>query len=122
MFNIFNNINSKYFDKVNEITDNEVSLDEKKQLIIDITEEYFCETNEVMPEELLIILTNWFLECILKSKDVDKVSKSDYPILSHHQIKRRNKKQLSVSYETLDYISQPKVKNKARQDGKIIWF
>lgn len=110
MYKIFNNINSKYLNKVEVITSTEIPLDEKKDLIIDITEQYFYETNEVMPEELLVILTNWFLACILKSKDIDKVSKSEYPILSYHQIKRRNNKQLSVSYETLDYISQPKSK------------
>lgn len=110
MYKVFNNINSKYLNKVEEITGKKVCLGEKKLLIIDITEEYFCETNELMPEELLMILTNWFLECILKSKDVDKVSKSEYPILSYHQIKRRNNKQLSVPYETLDYISQPRLK------------
>ncbi|WP_170075653.1 hypothetical protein [Paraclostridium dentum] len=110
MYKFLNNINLKYLNKIEKLTDKDVSLDEKKLFIIDITEEYFCETNELMPETLLIILANWFLECILKSKDVDKVSKSDYPILSHHQIKRRNNKQLSVPYETLDYINQPKSK------------
>lgn len=110
MDKVFNNINSKYLKKIDKIISKEVSIDEKKLLIIEITEEYFYETNELMPEELLIILSNWFLACILKSKDVDKVSKSEYPILSYHQIKRRNNKQLSVPYETLDYINQPKSK------------
>ncbi|GAA0703273.1 hypothetical protein GCM10008904_10190 [Paraclostridium ghonii] len=110
MYKFVNNINSKYLNKLEKITSKYVSLEEKKLFIIEITEEYFYETNKLMPEELLIILANWFLECILKSKDVDKVSKSDYPILSYHQIKRRNNKQLSVPYETLDYINQPKSK------------
>lgn len=110
MHKVLNNINSKYLNKVEKITGKDIPLNEKKLFIIEITEEYFHETNELMPEELLIILANWFLECILKSKDVDKVSKSEYPILSYHQIKRRNYKQLSVSNETLDYINQPKSK------------
>ncbi|MGL6106126.1 hypothetical protein [Romboutsia sp.] len=107
MYEIFNDINSKYLKEVEILVKKKIAITCKKISIIQITEEYFNETNECMPSNLVLLLTDWFLEEILKSKDVDKSSKNEYPILSNHQIKRRNKKYLSVTYDILDYLYHP---------------
>lgn len=110
MNRVINNISYKYIEKIEKLVENDISIDDKRICIIDITEKYFDETKDPMPPNLVTMLTEWFLSSILKSKDVDKVSKSEYPILSHHQIKRRNKKQISVKYDILDYLQHPKAK------------
>lgn len=118
MYEMFNNINNKYLKKVEILVKKKISIDCKKLKIIKITEEYFNETNEWMPADLVLLLTDWFLEEILKSKDVDKSSKNEYPILSHHQIKRRNKKYLSVTDDILDYLHYPKSDNSRSENKK----
>ena len=105
MSRFLNNINAKYSDRVEIITKYSIDLESKKNKIIDITEEYFLEVGEQIPQHLLYQLTEWFLEDTLKSKDVDKVSKTEYPVLSIHQIKRRGRKQISVMVDTLDHLN-----------------
>ena len=105
MSKFLNSINAKYSDRIEIITKYSIDLESKKNKIIDITEEYFLEVGEQIPQHLLYQLTEWFLEDTLKSKDVDKVSKTEYPVLSIHQIKRRGRKQISVMSDTLDHLN-----------------
>jgi hypothetical protein len=102
---LINSINNRYTYRIEEIIKHSIDLDSKKRKIIDITEEYFVEVGEYMPQPLLYLLTEWFLADILKSKDVDKVSKTEYPVLSVHQIKRRGRKQIAVINDTLDHLN-----------------
>ncbi|CEN26497.1 hypothetical protein [Paraclostridium sordellii] len=111
MYETFNDVNHKYLKEIEILVKKKISINSKKLNIIKIEEEYFNDTNECMPYDLILPLTDWFLEEILKSKDVDKSSKSEYPILSYHQIKRRNKKYLSVTDDILDYLYHPKSDN-----------
>lgn len=118
MDEIFNDINHKYLKEVEVLVKKKISINYKKLNIIKITEKYFNETNECMPYDLVLLLTDWFLEEILKSKDVDKSSKNEYPILSYHQIKRRNKKYISVTDDVLDYLHYPKSNNSRSENKK----
>lgn len=102
---LINNINNKYTNRIEELIKYSIDLDSKRKKIIDITEEYYIEVGEIMPQPLLYLLTEWFLADILKSKDVDKVAKTEYPVLSVHQIKRRGRKQIAVINDTLDHLN-----------------
>lgn len=102
---LINNINNKYTNRIEELIKYSIDLDSKRKKIIDITEEYYIEVGEIMPQPLLYLLTEWFLADVLKSKDVDKVSKTEYPVLSVHQIKRRGRKQIAVINDTLDHLN-----------------
>ncbi|MGL5692446.1 MAG: hypothetical protein ACRCXA_00090 [Peptostreptococcaceae bacterium] len=117
MYEMFNDINKKYLKEVEVLVKQKVSINSKNLNIIEITEKYFNETSKWMPPELVLLLTDWFLEEILKSKDVDKSSKTEYPILSHHQIKRRARKYVSVTDDVLDYLHHPK-SEKSRSENK----
>ncbi len=118
MYEMFNDINHKYLKEVEVLVKEKISINCKKLNIIKITEEYFNETNEWMPFDLVLLLTDWFLEETLKSKDVDKSSKNEYPILSHYQIKRRNKKYISVTDDILDYLHYPRSDNSRSEKKK----
>lgn len=103
----FNVINNKYTKWTEDIIKNDsITLDVKADLIEIIAESYFTETGEQLPSHLITLLTDWYLSNDLKSKNVDKVSKSEYPILSHHQLKRRTKKHPIIEGETLDFLNQ----------------
>lgn len=102
---IINSINGRYTARVEELIRYNIPLDEKKAKIIDISEEYFVEVGEQLPSPLLYQLTEWFLHETLSVKNVDKVSRTEYPVLSLHQIKRRDRKQVSVVSDTLDYLN-----------------
>ena len=118
MYKTYNDINQKYLKEVEMLIKKNISIDCKKIYIIKITDEYFNETNEWMPSNLLLMLTDWFLESVLKSKDVDKSSKDEYPILSYHQIKRRNRKYIYVTEDILDYLHYPRSDNSRNENKK----
>lgn len=105
----FNSINNKYSSWVEDVTKHaslDISLSVKTMIIEDIAEEYFKEVGEQLPNLMINALTEWFLSGDLKIKNVDKVAKEEYPILSHHQIKRRNKKHPIIEGDTLDFLNQ----------------
>ena len=106
MNKLINSVNERYVNKIEELIKYNVDLEFKRNKINELNEEYFAETGDVLPHNLVYKLTDWFLSDTLKSKDVDKVTKNQYPILSKYQIKRRNKKQVAVINEKLDYLNQ----------------
>lgn len=105
MSKLLNSINARYLDRVNLVTKYKLDLESKKLKIIEITEDYYLEVGEQIPPQHLYLLTEWLLSEVLKCKDVDKVTNTEYPILSKYQIKRRNKKQVAVLSDTLDYLN-----------------
>lgn len=115
MSKVVNSINEKYTNRIDEIVKYSVDLDFKRNKINEINDDYFTETGEVLPSILVYKLTDWFLADTLKSKDVDKVTKNQYPILSRHQIKRRSKKQVAVVNDKLDYLNQ----TRGRKEKKV---
>lgn len=106
MSKLVNSINDRYSARIEELIKYNLDIESKKLKIEEITEEYFCEVGEQLPNPLLYLLTEWFLADTLKSKAVDKVAKDEYPVLSTHQIKRRGRKQVAVVCDTLDHLNQ----------------
>ncbi|HBF7594815.1 TPA: hypothetical protein KOX39_003430 [Clostridioides difficile] len=102
----FNSINNKFSNEVEQLIKTAPDLEIKHKLIEDITERYYQEVGEQIPNYMINLLTEWYLSGELKSKDVDKVSKTEYPILSKHQIIRRSKKHPVMDGEVLDFLNQ----------------
>ncbi|WP_304427761.1 hypothetical protein [Romboutsia ilealis] len=101
----FNNINNKYTKWVEDVSKTSPDLDVKYKIINQIADSYLDEVGETLPHLMLDVLTEWYLADDLKSKDVDKVAKTEYPILSPHQIQRRIKKHPMVEGDKLDYLN-----------------
>lgn len=75
------------------------------QQVTDMIDEYYSVI-EAYPKSLaLSYLANYILINELKSKDVDKVSNNEFPILSDIQIKRRDRKQTPMQVETIDFLN-----------------
>ncbi|MFT8313278.1 MAG: hypothetical protein ABF633_03370 [Clostridium sp.] len=89
------------------------SLQERYNRTVQINEEFFERTGgSNLPSYLLNILADWILLEILKDKDVDKVSKTEFAILSPRQIRRRDKRENSVEDEIMDFLNLKYVKQK----------
>ena len=101
----FNSINNKYTKWVEDVSKTSPDLDVKHKIINQIADAYLDEVDETLPPVMLEILTEWYLADDLKSKDVDKVTNTEYPILSPHQIQRRIKKHPMVEGDKLDYLN-----------------
>ena len=88
-------------------------LQERYNRTVQINEEFFERTGgSNLPSYLLNILADWILLEILKDKDVDKVSKTEFAILSPRQIRRRDKRENSVEDEIMDFLNLKYVKQK----------
>lgn len=89
------------------------SLQERYNRTVQINEEFFERTEgNNLPPYLLNILADLILLEILKDKDVDKVSKTEFAILSPRQLRRRDKRENSVESEIMDFLNLKYVKQK----------
>ena len=70
-----------------------------------LIEEYYSKVGKFPKSYVLELLANYILINELKNKDVDKVANNEFPILSEVQIKRRNRKQVSMQDETIDFLN-----------------
>lgn len=88
-------------------------LKERYRIINKLNEEFFKRTQgDNLPPYLLSRLSDWVLFEVLKDKNVDKVTDSEFAILSTGQLKRRNKRENSVEGEVMDYLNLKYIKNK----------
>jgi hypothetical protein len=79
----------------------EVIINQVNEMI----EEYFKYVGSMPKPKSLERLANYILVNELKSKDVDKVANTDFPILSDIQLKRRARKQMVMQDSTLDFLN-----------------
>lgn len=80
------------------------SDEERVKQVDDRLEEYFSTVGTMPKVKVLNDLANYILSGELKNKDVDKVTNTEYPILSKTQLKRRLRKQVAVETDTLDFL------------------
>lgn len=111
---IKNNILADFENKIDEITEQRPlpSLDERFKLIEEINEEFYQIIEHNLPSFLMSKLSDWVLLEILNDKDVDKVAKNEFSILSPRQLRRRDKRENSVEDEVMDYLNLKYVKKK----------
>ena len=89
------------------------SLEERYSIIEQLNEEFFQRTNgKVLPHFLLGRLTDWVLKEELTNRDIDKVTKTEFAILSHRQLRRRDRRERSFNVETVDFLNQKYTKRR----------
>lgn len=101
-----NNVIAEFENKViNLVEANSVpELKERYKLIEQVNEEFYKKTSQNLPPHILSMLTDWVLIEVLKDRNVDKVTNNEYAVLSHRQLRRRDKRENSVMGEVLDYL------------------
>lgn len=99
-------INTRYAELIEEMTTVRPlpTLQERKNLIEEINEDYFRETGKSLPFPLLNKLGDWYLADELGNKDKYKMEKEEYPILTEPQAKRRRKQVTHLDGELLDFF------------------
>ena len=87
--------------------------------IENLNEDFYQATGQNLPAFMLSKLSDWLLMEILIDRDVDKVSNTEFAILSHRQLRRRDKRENSVDGGVMDYLNLKYVKNKDSLSKKV---
>jgi hypothetical protein len=74
---------------VNALFKRSYSSNERNRIVEEMTEEYFAKTGEFPSDKVLEKLADFILDDDLRDNSMDKVTKTEYPILSDKQIARR---------------------------------
>lgn len=72
---------------------------------IGMINEYLDTIDKLPKPYVLSRLADYILIADLKDRTVDKVANNDYPFLSHSQTKRRERKQIALEANDLDYVN-----------------
>lgn len=112
-----NSIYNKYFKKVEEIMETLPPLEERYIEIVNISEEYFKETGEQLPPMFLELLGTWYMQEVYSDNRRNKTSLEEFPVLSEHQMYRRNRKRTLMETETDLSILNYHLKNNSRTRG-----
>lgn len=80
-------------------------VEQRRQQVEDMIEQYYKDVGTYPKSAVLENLGSYLLADDLKNKDVDKVTNTEYPILSDIQLKRRARKQPVMMDETLDFLN-----------------
>lgn len=118
---IKNRMLAVFEDRIEELVDIRplIELKERYRIIEDLNEEFYQMTGQNLPANLLSKLSDWVLMEVLIDKDVDKVTNSEFAILSPRQIRRRDKRENSVEGGVMDYLNLKYVKNKDSLAKKV---
>lgn len=82
------------------------------QQVISLTEGYFAKTGKPYNNSYFLdMLGNYLLADTLRDKGTHKVKQTEYPVLSHTQLKLRNRRESRVGDENIDFIKLKEVDN-----------
>lgn len=85
----------------------------RNKIIEELNEDFYQRTEgKNLPNYLLSKLADWILIEELSNRDIDKVSKTEFAILSHRQLRRRDKRERLYDSETVDFLNQKYVKKR----------
>lgn len=112
-----NSIYNKYFERVEEMIESLPSLEERFLQIEEVAEEYFQETGEQLPAILLEMLGTWYMQETYSDNRRNKTSLEEFPVLSEHQMYRRNRKRTLMETEADLSILDYHLKNNSRTRG-----
>ncbi|MEH7116949.1 hypothetical protein V7128_05910 [Neobacillus vireti] len=108
---ITGNYKTTFSEEVDKLIKQDLTDDFKMKLIQTLTDAYINQTGKVPDSYELSRLTTWLVED--KTNDPHKVSKTEYPILSHDQIKLRRRRELSNdNIENISLSSKHKINGK----------
>lgn len=80
-------------------------LDVRKKQVTDLLETYYNTVGKNPKSIVLENLGSYIMVEDLKNKDVDKVTNTEFPVLSEIQIKRRARKQMIMQDSTIDFLN-----------------
>jgi len=86
-------------------TASEYSQEEKNSIVEEICEYYIRQTGYQIPNSMLSALADFLLDEVLADPRANKVSKTEYPILSFDQLRRRRSKLVPFDLEYLDHFT-----------------
>jgi hypothetical protein len=110
-FQLGTNFKVTFTEEVDKLIAQDLTVEFKNKLVQGITDAYVDQTGEVPDSYELTRLATWIVED--KSRDPDKVTNTEYPVLSAGQIKLRQRREL-VS----EYISESSDSTKHKINGK----
>lgn len=118
---IKNNVLAEYEDKITElmIARPLPKLQDRFDTADELNESFYQMNEQNLPAYLLSKLSDWLLMEVLIDRDVDKVSNNEFAILSHRQLRRRDKRENSVEGGVMDYLNLKYVKNKDSLAKKV---
>lgn len=112
-----NSIYNKYFERVEGMIQSLPPLEERYEQIEIITEDYFQETGGQLPAILLEMLGTWYMQEIYSDNRRNKIALDEFPVLSEHQMYRRNRKRTLMETEADLSILDYHLKNNSRTRG-----
>lgn len=80
-------------------------IEVRVQQVEDMLSQYYNQVGKHPKGMVLEQLGSYLLVDDLKDKDVDKVTNTDYPIMSESQLKRRARSQVLMQDTTLDFLN-----------------
>ncbi|MGG4039010.1 hypothetical protein [Heyndrickxia ginsengihumi] len=80
-------------------------VEQRNKEVEEMIEHYYQYTGKMPKPHALELLGSYILVQELKNKDVDKVTNTDFPILSEIQLKRRARKQMLMQDSTIDFLN-----------------
>jgi hypothetical protein len=86
------NYKETFTQEVDKLTKQELTTEFKNKLIQALTEAYFEQTGQIPDSYELSRLGTWIVEN--KENDPDKVTNTEYPILSESQLKLRKRREM----------------------------
>lgn len=112
-----NSIHSKYFKRVEDTVEMLPPLEERYKKIEELAEEYFQETGEQLPSILLEMLGTWYMQETYSDNRRNKIALEEFPVLSEHQMYRRNRKRTLMETESDLSILDYHLRNNSRTRG-----
>jgi hypothetical protein len=100
-----------FVQEVDVLVKQDLTPDFKNKLIYALTETYWEETQRLPDSYELERLTTWLVED--KSRDPDKVTNTEYPILSDSQMKLRKRRELAS-----EHLAEQSISSKHKINGK----
>lgn len=98
-----------FTDRAEELSDKKIAECPEASVRIkqveDMLEQYYLTVGKYPKPAVLDHLGSYILVNELKDKDVDKVTNTEFPILSPIQIKRRHRRQMLMQDSTIDFLN-----------------
>jgi hypothetical protein len=105
------NYKQTFIQEVDKLIKQELTDEFKMKLIQALTDAYVEQTGKRPDSYELTRLTTWLVED--KTRDPDKVTNTEYPILSNEQYKLRRRRELII-----DQLGDQSISSKHRLNGK----
>jgi len=115
IFSIGTDYKTTFVQEVDKLIKQDLSVEFKNKLVKALTEAYIEQTGKIPDSYELSRLATWIVED--KTNDPHKVSKTEYPILSHDQYKLRKRREV-VQGHIADTSSSGKHKINGKRSPK----